>query len=107
MGFVTGWCWGGYEIFMSSVKSVLQTQRSVLEKEVTNLVYQIPCRDCDSVYIDETGHSLDSRKCEHVAAVRKFDTKNSALCQHVVENDYFTDWENTKILRESHNVAQT
>ena len=71
----------------------------VLDKEKSGHVYQISCRDCDAVYIDETGQSLETRKREHNDAVKNFDLKKSALRQHVAENDHFIDWDNAKILR--------
>ena len=70
-----------------------------MDKEKSGLVYQISCRDCDAVYIGETGRSLETRKCEHIDAVKNFDLKKFALRQHVAENDHFIDWDNAKILR--------
>ena len=51
---------------------------------------------CTSV---NTGRSLETRKREHIDAVKNFDVKKSALCQHVAENDHFIDWDNLKIFR--------
>ena len=61
----------------------------VLGKEKSGLVYQISCRDCDALYVGETGRSLETRKREHIDAVKNFDLKKSALCQRVAENDHF------------------
>ena len=47
----------------------------VFDKEKSGLVYQISCRDCDAVYIGETGRSLETRKREHINAVKNFDLK--------------------------------
>ena len=65
----------------------------------SGLVYQISCRNCDAVYIGETGRSIKTRKREHFKAVKALDTKKSALCQHVVEFDHSIDWENVKVLK--------
>ena len=35
------------------------------------VVYEIPCQDCEKVYIGETGRSLQKRMTEHKAAVRR------------------------------------
>ena len=51
------------------------------------------------MYIGETGRSLETRKRERIDAVKNFDLKKSALCQHVAKNDHFIDWDNAKILR--------
>ena len=67
------------------------------------LMYQISCRDCNAVYVGETGRSVRTRKRKHADAVNTFITKKSALSQHVVNFDHKIDWDNVKILKsESH-----
>ena len=67
------------------------------------LVYQISFRDCNAVYVGETGRSVRTRKWEHIDAVKTFNTKKSALSQRVVDFDHRIDWNNVKILKsESH-----
>jgi len=51
------------------------------------------------VYIGETSCRLETRKHERIDAVKNFEIKKPALCQHVVENDHFIDWDSAKILR--------
>ena len=63
------------------------------------LVYEIPCRDCDTVYIGETGRSLKTRKREHFDAVKRMDVEKSALCQHVVDFDHFIARAEAKIVK--------
>ena len=63
------------------------------------LVYQISCRDCNAVYVGETGRSVRTRKREHANAVKTFNTKKSALSQHVMDFDHKIDWDNVKILK--------
>ena len=67
------------------------------------LVYQISCRDCNAVYVGETGRSVRTIKWEHVNADKTFNTKMSALSQHVMGFDHRIDWDIVKILKsESH-----
>ena len=67
------------------------------------LVYQISCRDCNAVYVGETGHSVRTRKREHADAVKTFNTKKSALSQHVMDFNHRIDWDDVKIPKlESH-----
>ena len=47
----------------------------VLDKDNSGLVYQISCRDCDAVYIGETGRSLKTRKHEHINTVKNLTCK--------------------------------
>ena len=49
-------------------------------EEKRGLVYQISCRDCDTIYFGETVRSAKTRKREHVSAERNFDSEKSALC---------------------------
>ena len=49
-------------------------------EEKRGLLYQISCRNCDAIYIGETGCSVKTRKKERVSAVKDFDPKKSALC---------------------------
>ena len=71
--------------------------------KTSGLVYEIACRDCDAVYIGETGRSIRTRTLEHARAVRNMDIEGSALCKHVVDCDHFIDWDNPKVLkRENH-----
>ena len=67
------------------------------------LVYQISCRDCNAVFVGETGRSVGTRKREHVDAIKTFNIKKSALSQHGMDFDHRIDWDNVKILKlESH-----
>ena len=62
-------------------------------------MYQISCRDCNAVYVGETGRSVKTRKREHADAVKCFNTKKSALSQHVMDFDHRIYWDNVKILK--------
>ena len=55
------------------------------------------------MYLGETGRSVRTRKRGHADAVKTFNTKKSALSQHVTDFDHRIDWGNVKILKsESH-----
>ena len=60
-------------------------------KQKCGLVYQISCRDCNAVYVGETGRSVRTRKREHADAVKTFNTKKPALSQHVMDFDHRID----------------
>ena len=77
----------------------------LLNKEKSTLVYQISCHDCDVVYIRETGRSLETRKREHIDAVKNLDLKKSAPCQHVTENDHFINWNNASKYYEGNHIG--
>ena len=87
-----------------TLSSLFRKPKDVINfEQKRGLVYQISCRDCNAVYVGETGRSVRTRKREHVDAVKTFNTKKSALSQHVMEFDHRIDWDNVKILKsESH-----
>ena len=49
-------------------------------EEKSCLVYQVPCFDCDFVYIGQTKRDLKSRLAEHKLAIRNQEPEKSALC---------------------------
>ena len=77
------------------------------------LVYQIPCKMCEKVYIGETGRQLKTRLEEHRKEVNAV-TKNtytrstrkqsegtvhkSAITDHATTENHIIDWEGTKII---------
>ena len=67
--------------------------------EINCLVYEIPCNDCDFVYIGQTKRNLNTRLREHQRAIRQRKPENSALCEHVMETDHLIGWSNARILK--------
>ena len=67
----------------------VKTPRPEMKK---NMIYEIPCKDCNMSYIGETGRSLQKRMTEHKAAVRRGDQKNG-VAVHVQKYDHRVDWE--------------
>ena len=61
------------------------------------VVYEIPCQDCEHVYIGETGRTLQKRVTEHRSAVRRFD-KNNGIAVHAWNEDHAVDWEAARII---------
>ena len=72
----------------------------------TGLVYQIPCLNCNKVYIGETKRTLHTRKKEHCTAIRKNQPNKSALCEHAMDNDHLIDWNNAKVLHYEQNYYE-
>ena len=55
------------------------------------VVYQIPCAQCDEVYIGETGRPLKTRISEHKRAVATGDVRN-ANATHWMKTNHNMDW---------------
>ena len=69
---------------------LMKVKMSTPEEKRTGIVYQIPCRDCDSTYIGETGRTSKKRMVQHKAAVRGRDDKNG-IAVHACKQEHCVD----------------
>ena len=76
-------------------------------KFITNIIYKIPCNDCDEIYIGETGRSIQTRKKEHQDRISRRDS-NSQIYQHVSQlpNPHTINWNNASIIHTNRNMKQ-
>ncbi|XP_057296137.1 uncharacterized protein LOC130625075 [Hydractinia symbiolongicarpus] len=75
---------------------------NILRRRVNVIVYEIPCKDCDAVYVGETKRMFKQRVQEHKRAVRNADTDKNEIADYSWKNDHVIDWDNKKIIdRES------
>ena len=66
-----------------SIDRILPSPKDPLTlKEKSCLVYEVPCFDCDFVFIGQTKRDLKSRLAEHKLAIRNQKPEKSALCEH-------------------------
>ena len=65
------------------------------EDKKRGVIYEVPCKDCECVYIGETSRTLEKRLSEHKNAVKKQDTKNG-IEVHSWTNQHQVDWEAAK-----------
>jgi hypothetical protein len=82
----------------NKLKSIFTThkdQTDLLDKH--NVIYQIPCKDCEKVYIGETSKTVKSRITEHKNAIKREDSR-SLPAAHVINNDHSFDWTKTTVL---------
>lgn len=77
------------------LKNTFTKLKSIIPKDKrSNIVYQIPCKDCDKIYIGQTGQYLKNRINGH-----KYDKKNkTALTNHEIECQHTFNFNDTKIL---------
>ena len=64
----------------------------------SEVVYRIPCADCDKSYVGQTGRNLSLQIKEHKKAVETFNTDTSALAEHVLSKDHHINWEETTVI---------
>ncbi len=62
------------------------------------VVYSIPCMDCNSVYVGETGRNLEKRLKEHQYAVKRMDNING-VSVHAWKKSYRVNWDESRFLK--------
>jgi len=82
-------------------------------EEVSECIYQIPCKNCDKVYAGETARNLGIRVDEHKKEVESKDTlrctqkskkatdeqqNKSAVTDHVTNENHVIDWNGVKVV---------
>ena len=68
-------------------------------EEKSCIVYQVPCSDCNLVYLGQTKRDLKSRLAEHKLAIKNQKPEKSALCEYCMRFDHLINWNNSKILK--------
>lgn len=66
------------------------------DERKAGVVYEIPCMDCEAVYIGETGRCLEKRLVEHRRAVRNGDRTNG-VAVHAWNEDHRVKWTGAKV----------
>lgn len=76
----------------------------------SNLVYQIPCDNCPSVYIGQTSKYLSKRIKQHqydVTSAPRFPNRNhTALVNHVIDNAHDFNFNNPQIKKVENNLKK-
>jgi len=77
------------------------------------LIYRVPCKNCSSSYVKETGRKFGLRIKEHKKEVDSFTagtqtpasrarensvTHNPAITDHAVEENHVIDWNKAKVV---------
>ena len=74
--------------------------------EITCVVYEVPCKDCDFVYVSQTKTRPKLPLKEHQRAIKEQKPENSASCEHVILFDHVIDWANSRILKTESNFSK-
>ena len=80
--------------FKNNIKSLLI--RNSPENEC-NVVYKIPCLECNKFYVGQTSKTLKERIKQHKYYINTF-KENSALFQHCFEASHKINWNESKII---------
>ena len=63
-----------------------------------HVVYSIPCKDCDKIYVGQTNRMLKTRLKEHMNDCRVM-TKRTALVEHVIDEEHRPNFPECGILQ--------
>lgn len=104
-----------------------KTKDKIKKTEESNLIYRIPCKNCPSVYIGQTGRHLNTRLKEHNADSIKYKLKQitnqinietvnttspisspnkSALVLHSIDKNHDFNFDETKIINRHSNIKK-
>ena len=85
-----------FKPFRTMRQTLMKVKNPVPAEKKKGVVYEIPCWDCDKVYIGETGRTLKKRVSEHKQAVKRFDDKNE-IAVHVFKHDHHIAWDEATV----------
>ena len=89
----------------TTLRKFLSKPKDKIPKEKqNNVVYKIPCSDCQATYIGETKRSLLTRSKEHLRAVTNRDIEKNELADHSWTHDHRIDWDNKKVIDHEKNL---
>ena len=75
---------------------VMQVKQKTPMEKKRNVVYEVPCRECQLTYIGETRSSMKKRMTEHKYAVKTRNLKNG-IAVHAQKSQHSIDWEGAKV----------
>ena len=73
-------------------EALVKVKQLTPELDKKGVVYEVPCGECNHVYIGETGRTLRKRLTEHRVAVKKCDQKNG-IAVHAWKSGHQVKWE--------------
>ena len=93
---------------IKTIKNILPTTKDFIDfNQRTGAIYQISCKNCSGIYIEETSRSFKTRCSEHKRDLNprnlaKIDdhniNKKTALVKHVVNFQHNIDFDDSSIL---------
>ena len=86
-------------------KSLVHNRVSNVSQNKDSGVYVIPCKDCDSVYVGETGRDLSTRKDEHKYACRTGNI-NNAIANHSLQDGHRIDFDRATLVCHNDNFKE-
>ena len=100
-------------VFLIQSAAFIHLKNKIKDEEKTELIYRVPCRNCPSSYVGETGRKFGLRIKEHKKEVDSFTagtqtrasraressvTHKLAITDHAVEEMHVIDWNKAKVV---------
>ncbi|XP_046748860.1 uncharacterized protein LOC124412787 [Diprion similis] len=81
------------------ISALFDSGKDVLPSDKRScVVYKIPCKQCNKVYIGETSRHLHTRVSEHKRNIHDSEDNYTALTKHMVDFDHAFDYDHTSVL---------
>ena len=100
----------GVKVAMKPIRTIGQYLPSpedpITSDEIICVVYEVPCKECEFVYVGQTKQDLNFPLKEHQTAIKQQKPENSAFCEHVILFDQVIDWANSQILKTESNFSK-
>ena len=74
----------------------MRVKTAIKDEEEKGVVYEVPCGECEQVYIGETGRNLKERLKKHQHAVKKENPKNG-IATHACQQQHEVDWDAAEV----------
>lgn len=85
---------------LNKLKQYIRVQKDKLpDPSRNNVIYKIPCMNCNASYVDQTSRLLKTRIAEHRNHIRQNTTQHSVITDHRLSGHEFA-WNNVEILDE-------
>lgn len=99
----------GIKIAQKNLKHIGQLYTKLKDKDNplkrSNVVYSIPCQNCQQKYIGQTSRTLNSRITLHRSDCRTL-KRTCALSEHAMDTGHHLDFNNYKILHNEKNLTK-
>ena len=76
---------------------LMRPKDSVDQTEMTNIIYEIPCRSCDWKYVGQSSRQMRTRLKEHIADVRR-DSQLSQVAEHTRSTGHQFAFDQTRVI---------
>jgi len=94
------WSWSFCVFRLDRFIKARKNKNKLLEN--SNVVYKLPCTDCDATYVEQTKRQLITRIKEHKSNLRLDSSKHSVVSEYIVRYNHLFDWDKAEILDIEH-----